>query len=176
MRGWGSAALGAVLVAAVSTFGDFVWATWIPRHRPVYGLAHGTLLCLAIGLYLGALVGKPITGAVGGAMAGFLAAGGFYALAPLAGYAAMFVLWMALWAMLAVLNGPVLRETRDVRLTLARGIAAAILSGLAFYAVSGIWLDFNRGGINYPYHFVCWMIAYLPGFAALLLARRAREG
>ena len=25
-------------IAVVSTFGDFVWATWIPCHRVIYGL------------------------------------------------------------------------------------------------------------------------------------------
>ena len=44
---------GAAAIAAVSTLGDFIWATWIPEHLPLYGLIHGTLLFLSIGLYLG---------------------------------------------------------------------------------------------------------------------------
>ena len=47
--------IGALLIAAVSTLGDFIWAGLHLRHRPLYGLSHGTLLFLCIGLYLGAL-------------------------------------------------------------------------------------------------------------------------
>ena len=34
---------GALLIAAISTLGDFVWAGLHLRHRVAYGLAHGTL-------------------------------------------------------------------------------------------------------------------------------------
>ena len=47
--------IAAVLIAAVSTLGDFIWAGLQLRHRPLYGLSHGTFLFLCIGLYLGAL-------------------------------------------------------------------------------------------------------------------------
>jgi len=47
---------GALAIAAVSTLGDFIWATWIPRHLPVYGLIHGAVLFLSIGLFLVAYV------------------------------------------------------------------------------------------------------------------------
>jgi hypothetical protein len=33
---------GALLIAAVSTLGDFVWAGLHLRHRVAYGLAHGS--------------------------------------------------------------------------------------------------------------------------------------
>ena len=33
--------IGALAIAVVSTAGDFIWAMWIPRHRPIYGLTHG---------------------------------------------------------------------------------------------------------------------------------------
>jgi hypothetical protein len=44
---------GALALAAVSTLGDFLWANWIPGHRPLYGIIHGTILFACIGLYLG---------------------------------------------------------------------------------------------------------------------------
>ena len=47
-------------MAAVSTLGDVVWATWIPQHRVIFGLTHGTLLFLVVGLYLGALAHRPV--------------------------------------------------------------------------------------------------------------------
>ena len=43
------AIVGALWAAALSTLGDWIWARFIPAHRPVFGLAHGTLLCLGIG-------------------------------------------------------------------------------------------------------------------------------
>lgn len=163
---------GAILIGLVSTLGDFIWAMWIPRHRPVYGLAHGALLCLCIGAYLGALVKRPLLGAAAGTLIGLTAAGGYYVLARLLGYAAMFVLWMALWLLVGVLNGPMLRPGSRLGEALARGVAAAVLSGLGFYAISGIWLKPRPGGPDYAYNWLCWTIALLPGFMALLAFRR----
>ena len=96
--------LGALLLAALSTFGDFVWARFVPAHRVGFGLLHGTLLCLAIGLYLGAQArSRPARGALAGAAIGLSAAAGYYALAGPLGHFAMFPLWMALWAGFALL-------------------------------------------------------------------------
>lgn len=55
---------------------------------------------------------------------------------------------------------------------LVRSALAAVGSGLGFYAISGIWFPFNPRGWDYAIHFVCWTVAYLPGFAALLLRPR----
>ena len=85
---------GAVTIAAASTLGDFIWATWIPRHLPLYGLIHGTLLFLSVGLFLGALHKRPGVGALSGAVIGGLAAASFYLLAPVAGYSVMFLVWI----------------------------------------------------------------------------------
>lgn len=85
------------------------------------------------------------------------------------GYAAMFVLWMALWAAFGLLQGRGLREPRSSRgEALGRGAVAALGSGLAFYAVSGIWTRPAPGPPDYAYHFYCWTVAFLPAFLALL--------
>jgi hypothetical protein len=169
------AVVGSLLVAALSTLGDFVWARFITSHRPLFGLLHGTALCLAIGLFLGALRGRPLRGAAAGAAIGIGAAGGYYLLARLMGYAAMFVLWMALWAAFGLLGGRGLGEPRSgASEALARGGLAAVGSGLAFYAISGIWTSPEPGGPDYAYHFLCWTIAFLPGFLALLATRPRR--
>lgn len=170
MHGIRQAIVGALLVAALNTFGDFIWARFIPAPRPVFGLIHGTLLCLGIGLYLGALRRLSLRGAVAGALIGLGAAGGYYLLAPFVGYAAMFVLWMALWAAFGLLNGLGLGEPRSTALAaVGRGTLAAVGSGAAFYGVSGIWQRTPAGAADYAYHFVCWTAAFLPGFLALLL-------
>ena len=164
--------LGAVAMGAVSTLGDFIWATWIPRHRAVYGLTHGTLLFLCIGLFLGALAKKPRIGAVAGALIGFLAAGTFYVLAPLAGYSIMFLVWFGVWIALGVFNGYLNLRYAGLRLAVLRGLLAAIAFGVAFYMISGIWFPFRPQGWDYLIHFAGWTWAFLAGFAALLVARK----
>jgi len=173
MAGLTHSIVGALLIAALNTLGDFVWARFIPAHQPVYGLTHGTLLCLGIGLYLGVLRRLAARGAIAGALIGFSAAGGYYLLARLMGYSAMFLLWMTLWAAFGLLHGLGLGAPRSsVGAALGRGALAAIGSGAAFYAVSGIWQRSPAGVGDYAYHFVCWTIAFLPGFLALLATNR----
>jgi hypothetical protein len=180
MTGVVATVVGSLGIAAVSTLGDFIWAAGHLRHRTEYGLTHGTLLFLAIGLFLGVLAHRPALGAIWGAVLGFLAAGSFYVLAPFVGYSAMFVVWIAIWLALAVLYtrlaGLAVLNVRQVGLwaVLGRGAAAAVTSGIAFYAISGIWRPFNPEGWDYAVHFGAWTLAYLPGFAALLISRAPR--
>jgi hypothetical protein len=169
MTGLAATVTGATVIAALSTFGDFVWATWIPRHEVVYGLTHGTLLFLSIGLFLGASRRQPVEGAIYGALIGALAAGSFYLLAPIVGFSAMFVAWFGLWLALAVMDAHLSKRPAVRRAVLGRGGAAAIMSGVAFYAISGIWRPFDPQGWDYAVHFGAWTLAYLPGFAALLI-------
>ena len=160
--------VGALLLAALSTLGDYVWARFVTAHRAVFGLAHGTLLLLALGLYLGLLRRRPFFGALGGAAVGLFAAASFYALARVLGLGAMFVSWMLLWIGFTGLDAR-LRGRVPAREVLVRGLLAAVGSGLAFYAISGIWTNPAAGGPRYAFHFLCWTVAFLPGFAALLV-------
>ncbi len=162
---------GALAIAAVSTLGDFIWATWIPQHLPVYGLIHGTILFLVIGLFLGALSKRPGVGALSGAVIGGLAAASFYLLAPVAGYSVMVLVWMGVWVALGGLNELLMRRPLDVPTALARGATAALASGAAFYLIYGIWSPFDPSGWDYLIHFAGWTLAYTPGFGALLISR-----
>ena len=72
----------AITLAAVMTFGDFVWEALHLRHRVLTGLAHGALMCLFIGAFVGARQRRVITGLGAGPVIGLIAAGGFYLLAP----------------------------------------------------------------------------------------------
>ncbi|HET9469041.1 MAG TPA: hypothetical protein VFO48_11540 [Vicinamibacterales bacterium] len=159
---------GALLIAAVSTLGDFVWAGLHLRHRVIYGLMHGTILFACMGAYFGSLKRWPLQGAMYGAAIGLVAAGSFYVLAPIAGYSVMFVVWAFIWIALAFLvrNPPVVW----------RGVLAMAGSGLGFYAISGIWRPFDPQGWDYAVHFLSWTVAYLPGFLALLVARGSTLG
>jgi hypothetical protein len=182
--GLAEAIAGALAIAALSTAADFVWATWIASHRAVYGLAHGTLLFLAIGLFLGRVAGKAAAGAIGGAAAGAFGAGLYYVLAPALGYSAMVIAWMAVWLGLAAVYGRLAAgrlesaERHDLGSRMgavaARGSAAAVASGLAFYLIAGIWRPFDPQGWDYAVHFAAWAFAYFPGFAALLAGSGSR--
>jgi hypothetical protein len=169
------AILSALFVAAVATGADWVWASQLLSHRMWYGIVHGAGLCLAIGLAIGVPVRRPLTGAIGGIVAGVLGAATFYLLAPVLRYAAMFVAWCLLWMFIAYLDGPILRRGSTAT-SIARGLAAAVASGIAFYAVSGMWTAWNPATINYVDHFVRWTIALLPGFLALHLGAKTRRG
>jgi hypothetical protein len=158
-------------IAGVSTLGDLIWATSIPSHELVYGLAHGALLFSAIGLVLGVFAGRAGTGVAAGAAIGLAAAGAFYLLAPLAGFSTMFVVWAGVWMALAFLYS-YLSGRHAGGVVVARGAIAAAASGLAFYLISGIWRPFGPEGWDYAFHFAAWTFAYFPGFAALMLGQR----
>ncbi|MCZ6634700.1 MAG: hypothetical protein O7G87_14950 [bacterium] len=171
-----SALIAALILAALSTLGDFIWAHWQIRHRMVAGILHGALLCLCLGALLGRNSAKSILlGALGGLAVGILSAGGFYLLRPLLRFYAMIAAWMELWILTALLHRWVGNTTERLSTALTRGLIAAVASGLAFYAISGIWTNPSPGGPNYPYHFLCWTIAFLPGFLALFLTRSGSE-
>jgi len=163
--------LASVSIAALSTLADFIWATWLPEHRAVYGFAHGLLLFCAVGLVFGVLARRPGAGAAAGAAIGAGATGAYYVFSPLFGYTTMFVVWFAVWMALGFSYARLSGGTDPRRVVLARGAMAAAASGLAFYLISDIWRPFDPQGWDYAVHFAAWTFAYFPGFAALLLAR-----
>lgn len=164
--------VGLALWAAVAmTFGDWFWAAFHLQHKPIYGLVHGLLLCAWIGGYLGWRSRRLAAGAVSAAVVGLLAAASFYALASMMGYSAMFVSWVGLWFGLAWVSERLLVRASTTGVALMRGVLAAVGSGLAFYAVSDVWM--NPPPIpNYARNFVIWTIAFLPGALALLFTPR----
>ena len=167
-----NALVGAVVTAAVSTLGDYLWQNALPHGQPIYWFAHAIVLFATVGVCLGWPSRKPLAGALGAIAIGCLATAGFYFLQPLMGYSAMFLLFVLLWLGLGVLTGRILQRGDEIKVVLVRSVLAAVGSGLGFYAISGIWMPFNPQGWNYARHFIYWTLAYLPGFAALLLRRR----
>jgi hypothetical protein len=168
--------MGAVVTAAVSTVGDYLWANVLPHGQPVYWFAHAIVLFLTIGACLGLPSRRPLAGAGGAVLIGCISTAGFWVLRPILGYAAsMFLLFTLLWIALGVLTGRVLQRRDNIGAVLVRSALAAVLSGLGFYAISGIWMPFNPHGWDFARHFVYWTIAYLPGFAALLARNRTNQ-
>jgi hypothetical protein len=161
----------ALLLGMASTAGDMLWAGLSLRHLMAYGLVHGALICLVIGALVGWHAGRTGTGLAAGPVIGLLAAGLFYVLAPRLGYYAMFPAWMFFWLCFAILQRMLRRDAAWLP-ALIRGTSAALVSGLAFYAISGIWTRPAPGGPNYLYHFAAWAFAFFPGFVALFAAWR----
>lgn len=180
-----SSVVAALVLAALSTVADWIWATWIPVHRPVFGLIHGALLFMCLGLVLGLLTLRPLNderppsgerpavllmkSAGGELLAGLAAAALFYALFGLIGWTAMFLAWMAVWIFTAFVSRWIRVSAETLGLTVGRGMAAAILSGAAFWAISGIWLGGSTRDPVYLVNFASWFVAFLPGFLCLLL-------
>jgi hypothetical protein len=168
-----AAAAAALFLGAIMTGGDFVWAYFGVRHSRTSGVVHGALMCLCIGGIIGARSGRIGAGLLAGPLIGVLAAGSFYALASTFGWGAMLPAWMLFWICFALLQHALVKETLPT--TLGRGLVAAVLSGLAFYAISGIWTRPSPGGPDYLVHFVYWSFAFLPGFLALFLRSRGKR-
>jgi hypothetical protein len=161
----------ALAIAALSTLGDFIWAGLGLGHRVPYGLTHGTLLFAGVGLVLGTVARRLRAGSLAGALVGFAAAGSFYLLFPILGYA-MFAVWFLVWVALALIYNR-LGPQAGVLSAIGRGLGAGVASGAAFYMISGIWFPFDPEGWDYLVHFGAWTVAYLPGFTALLVGGRA---
>ena len=165
------ALVAAVLLGGLSTLGDFVWAALRLHNRVMYGMIHGAVICLTIGGLVGARVKQPIMGALIGPIVGLIAAAGFYALAPALGWSAMFMMWMLLWICFGLMEA-ILDGGRSASGAVLQGVIAALLSGAAFYAISGIWTNPSPHGPNYLRNFISWAFAFFPGFAALFWSRK----
>lgn len=164
------AVIAAVVLGGVMTLGDFLWDVFQLRHRMTSGLIHGAAMCLFIGGFVGFRERRLIAGLIAGPVIGVLAAAGFYLLAPWMRYSAMFPMWAFFWLCFAFLQDRLSVQRRRGE-AIARGLAAAVLSGLAFWAISGIWTGRNPGGPDYLRHMWSWTLAFLPGFLALFAFR-----
>ena len=167
------AVIASICLGAVMTIGDWLWAALQIRHRVVYGLVHGALMCLCVGIAVGARAGRPAPAALAGPIIGVIAAASFYALAPMIRWNAMFPAWMLLWILFALLQQR-LAKSESIGTAVLRGVGAAVVSGTAFYAISGIWINDSHTNPNLIRHFGAWTVAFLPGFAALFAFSRRR--
>jgi hypothetical protein len=166
VRTLGQALLAALCLGLVMALGDYAWAALQLRHHVVYGLVHGAVMCLCLGIAIGVQAGRPAPAALAGPIIGVVAAGAFYLLAPMLRMAAMFPAWMLFWVLFALLQ-QALRRSGTTAAAVARGSLAAVLSGLAFYSISSIWTGPSHDAPNVPVHFAAWSFAFLPGFLVL---------
>jgi hypothetical protein len=169
--------LGTLIMAAVSTLADAFWAAALPEHRAVYGLVHGGVVLGVLGLTLAWLAGADRVlrwGAIS-LFVGVFAAVIFYGLFPFLGSLAMLTAWMILWLAYAQITDAAAPAPEGRGKAVGRGVVAAVLSGIAFWAISGIWLGPHDPGMLYWRNFGSWCIAFAPGFVVLLGGRDGRQ-
>jgi hypothetical protein len=172
--------LGVMFVAAVATLGDHVWDAVGARNEATAGSLHGAALLGAVGLVLGWISRRLVAGLLTGMAAGVGGALAYYAIASAMGgrgqiLQAMVAAWAAVWIVLAICDARVLRRpaVRPWSDALMRGVAAAVIGGIAFYLMYPYF--WGREARNYGdlVKFGAWMVAWAPGIFSLTL--RARE-
>lgn len=174
------ALVAAATLAAVSTLGDWVWARYLRDGDPIAGVVHGAVIFLVLAAVLAwsAGTGRAALKLLAALpVAGVALAAAFYPLARVMGYlGALVVTWVAMWLALSFLQRWARGTAEPFGRTAMRGGLAAVGSGLAFWAISGIWTG-SSPAPSYPWRFVCWAFAFLPGFVALLIlpAERRRQ-
>jgi hypothetical protein len=161
--------IGILVVAAVSTVGDYVWYEIGVPHRMTFGIAHGALLLAAVGGVVGATAGRIVAGIPVGAAAGIGGALVYYALENSLGRSAMIAGWAAVWILMSVFNVRVLqRPRRSWTDGIVRGVIAAVAGGLAFYLVGDdLWGRRPPGARNYVNQYGLWVAAWAPGLLAV---------
>jgi hypothetical protein len=160
---------GIFIVAAVATAGDYVWYEFGVRSRMIAGILHGALLLMAVGGALGWPARRVVVGLQMGAVAGVIGALTYYASQASLGQSAMIVAWATVWIVLGLGEGRVLQQPRrSWTASVVRGVIAAVLSGVTFYAVSsGLWGRPPAGGRNYLLQYGRWLAAWAPGILAI---------
>jgi hypothetical protein len=173
--------VGIVLVALAATALDWIWYTLGVRHGVIAGVIHGAALLTVAGGVLGAATGRALRGLPIGTLAGIGGALAYYAYAALIderSYGpAIGVAWTTTWLVLALLEGRFVRRAspRPWSEVALRGVAAAVLSGVAFYLVMDtLWGEPPPSGRSYAVQLVCWAFAWAPGLLALSAERRSR--
>ena len=169
--------LGILGVALVAMLTDYTWYTLHVRHSVTAGIVDGAVMLTAVGAVLGLNAGRVWKGLPIGALAGVSGALVYYLLIAFMDRrvygSAIPAAWVALWLILAVLDGRWLPApaTRPWRSIAVRGVLAAVLSGVAFYLVMNtLWGRPPATGKNYFVQFAASAIAWAPGLLALTLA------
>ena len=172
--------VGIVGVALVATLGDYTWYSLRVRHSMTAGILHGAVLLTGVGAVLGWDAGRVVKGLPIGALAGIGGALTYYLLVALVDRRtygmAIPMSWIALWLIVAVLDGRWLRspERRAWGEIAVRGGLAAVLSGAAFFMVMNtLWGRPPATGRNYGVQFAAWVVAWAPGLLTLTLGRSA---
>jgi hypothetical protein len=137
------------------------------------------VLLTAVGAVLGLDAGRFVRGLPIGALSGVGGALIYYLLVAFFDRrtygTAIPASWIGMWLIVAVLDGRWLRAParRSWGEIAARGVLAAVVSGIAFYLVlNTLWGRPPATGKNYFLQFGAWVVAWAPGLLALTMGRR----
>jgi hypothetical protein len=159
----------ALLLGGVNTLSDFASSELRLETRRIYAFVRIALICYCVGGIVGARAKQLLIGTVGGLMIGALVAAAYYLLVPASGWGALVAAWVIFWVAFslleAVLNGG------SAGGALLQGLIAAALSGAAFYAITGIWVEPSSRDPNYLRVLASWTGAFFPGFIVLFWHR-----
>ena len=176
LKGLRNAVLAALVLGAVSTLGDWIWARFLTDGAIVPGLVHGVVFFAVLAVVLALPCPEPkralkfLLATLPAAGLGLAAV--FYPLAYALGYLpSLLVTWAGMWLALALLLRIAAGRDEPPSRTVLRGVVAAVGSGLAFWAVSDLW---TGGNMDYVGRLWRWTVAFLPGMLALLVRRRPR--
>ena len=171
-----NAVIGAIVTAAISTVGDYLWANVLPHGQPVYWFAHAIVLFSTIGACLGLAVAASRWRAPSARWrSGASRPQAFGFLRPLVGYAGRCSCCSrCCGSALGVLTGRVLQRRDNIGAVLVRSALAAVGSGL------GVLRDLRdldavqsaRLGLREAFHLLD--VAYLPAIRGV--AHRRRHG
>ena len=166
--------IGILVVATVSTVGDYVWYEIGVPHRMSFGIIHGAILLAAVGGAVGATAGRIGRGMMTGAVAGVGGALVYYALFAALGRGAMLAGWAAVWMLISIFNARILQQPpRALVDGVVRGLIAAVAGGLAFYLVGDeLWGRRPPGARNYLLQYALWIAAWAPGMLGVALRGR----
>jgi hypothetical protein len=168
--------IGILGVALVATLCDYTWYMNHVPHNMITGISYGVVLLMVVGAVLGFDAGRVLKGLPIGAVAGVGGALTYYLLIAVMDKRtygpAIPASWVALWFILAALDGRWLRgPRRPWREVVIRGALAAVVSGLSFYLVmTTLWGRPPASGRNYVLQFGAWIVAWAPGLLALTLS------
>lgn len=169
-----NALLAALVLGAVSTLGDWIWARFLTDGAIVPGLVHGVVFFAVLAVVLAMSCPQPkralrfLLATLPAAGLGLAAV--FYPMAYALGYLpALLATWAGMWLALALLLRIAAGRDESPKLAVLRGVLATVGSGLAFWAVSDLW---TGGDMTYVGRLWRWTVAFLPGMLGLLVWRR----
>jgi hypothetical protein len=175
--------IGILGVALLATLADYTWYTLNVRHSITTGIIHGAVLLTAVGAVLGLDAGRVLKGLPIGTLSGIGGALIYYVLVALVDSrtygTAIPLSWVAMWLLVALLDGRWLRapRRRPWKEIAMRAVLASVLSGIAFFLVMNtLWGRPPATGRNYVLQFAAWVVAWSPGLLALTLGRSPRRG
>jgi hypothetical protein len=160
----------AVLLAAINTIADYISQELKLAAKPVYLFARVMLVCYCTGALVGARAKQFMMGTVGGLMIGALLGAVYHLIAPEDPKVAFALVWLLFWPAFSLLEA-LLEGGRPFATVTLQGVAAAVISGGLFYAMTNAWVNPPGRDPSLWRSLAWWAAAFFPGFIVLFWRR-----